>query len=250
MYRGKTIAVVCPAYNEEFLIADTINSIPDFVDKLYVVNDGSTDKTAEIIESLSNDRLCCINHGKNKGVGAAISSGYKQAIMDNLDIAVVMAGDHQMDPSYLPALLTPIIEGKADYVKGNRVIMRHYRQGMTKFRTLGNWLLKWLTKIASGNYEINDPQDGYTAISIDALKKMDVENIYPYYGYCNDIIIKLTALKCRIIEVPRPYTFTNDAISKIKYHRYIPKVSWLLLKAFLNRIKRNYFSKPGVKTLP
>jgi len=247
MYKGKTVAVVCPAYNEELLIAETINSIPEYIDKIYVVNDSSIDKTAGIVKSLSNGRLRLINHEVNKGVGAAISSGYKQVIEDNIDIAVVMAGDHQMDPSYLPALLAPVIEGKADYTKGDRVIMQKHKQGMTKFRSLGNWMLKWLTKIASGNYAINDPQDGYTAISRDALKKMDVDSIYPYYGYCNDMIIKLTALKCRIIEVPRPYTYTNDAVSKIRYHCYIPKVSGLLLRAFLSRIKRKCFGSPGVK---
>ncbi len=174
MYKGRTLGVVIPAYNEELLIADTIHSVPDYVDKVYVVNDCSTDRTAEIIQSLHHNRLNCINHDKNQGVGAAIVSGYKQAIEDNIDITIVMAGDNQMDPAHMMTLITPIIEGTADYTKGDRLSQPGNQIGMSKWRLFGNWLLTWLTRIVTGNWLINDPQNGYSAISRDVLKKINV----------------------------------------------------------------------------
>ncbi len=108
MYSGKALAVVIPAYNEELLIADAIKSVPGFIDKVYVVDDGSTDRTAEIINSFNHDRIRCISHAKNQGVGAAIISGYKQALEDNIDIAVVMAGDSPMDPLHMVKLIRPV----------------------------------------------------------------------------------------------------------------------------------------------
>jgi len=237
MYKGKTIAVVCPAYNEELLIADTIKSVPDFVDQLYVVNDGSTDRTAEIVRSLSNDRMFCIDHQVNRGVGAAIASGYKKAIEDDVDITVVMAGDNQMDPEHVAKLLDPIIAGEADYAKGDRLSTKRNDEGMSRWRRFGNWLLTWLTRIATGDWKVHDPQNGFTAISNQTMKRLGVNAIYPGYGYCNDILVKLNVYGCKIVNVPMPARYGRE-ISKIRYSRYIPKVSWLLLRRFIWRITR------------
>ena len=144
-----------------------------------------------------------------------------------------------MDPAELPNLLAPIIAQNADYAKGNRVSNQSHLQGMTRWRRLGNWLLKWLTRIACGNYKIMDPQNGYTAISRKALKQMDVDAIYPWYGYCNDILVKLSVAGARIYEVAMPARYQGE-ISKIRYSRYIPRVSMLLLRDFLWRLKVIY----------
>lgn len=242
MYQGKTIGVVVPVYNEELLITDTIKSIPEFVDKVYVVNDGSTDRTAEIIQSFNHDRILCINHSKNRGVGAAITSGYKRAQEDNVDIVVVMDGDNQMDPEHMLELITPVVEGMADYTKGDRMSIAENHKGMSNWRRFGNWLLTWLTRIASRNFHISDPQNGYTAISYNTLKKIKLDSIYPGYGYCNDILVKLCFAGARIISVPMPARYGYEK-SKIKYSRYIPKVSWLLLKDFLWRLKVTFLKK-------
>ncbi len=242
MYQGKTIGVVVPAFNEELLITDTIKSIPEFVDKVYVVNDGSTDRTAEIIQSFNHDRILYINHSENRGVGAAITSGYKRAQEDNVDITVVMAGDNQMDPEHMLKLITPVVEGMADYAKGDRMSIADNHKDMSNWRRFGNWLLTWLTRIASRNFHINDPQNGYTAISYDAFKKIKPDSIYPGYGYCNDILVKLCVAGARIISVPMPARYGHEK-SKIKYSRYIPKVSWLLLRDFLWRLKVTFLKK-------
>ncbi len=237
MYNERTIAVVVPAYNEELLIADTLSSIPSIVDRIYAINDASNDKTQEIIEEISrkDPRVVPILHKKNLGVGAAIISGYKQALTDGMSITVVMAGDNQMEPEWLPAVLDPVVDGVADYAKGTRQTRVAHLHGMSIWRRVGNVALRWLTVIASGNPGVTDPQQGYAAISRESLESIELDAVYPYYGYCNDLIIRLSAQKRRIIEIPMPSMYHGE-VSKIRYREYIPRVSMLLLRLFVLRV--------------
>jgi glycosyltransferase involved in cell wall biosynthesis len=241
VYNDRTIAVVVPAYNEELLIADTLSSIPSFVDRIYAVNDASKDKTQEIIEEISriNSRVVPILHGKNLGVGAAITSGYKKALFDGMSIAVVMAGDNQMDPELMPAFLDPIIANKADYTKGNRLLSPEYRKGMSRWRFFGNTILTFMTKFSSGYWKLMDPQNGYTAISRRALERLNLDRIYPRYGYCNDLLVKLNIFGFRVMDVEMPARYGRET-SKIRYGSYIGKVSWLLLRDFFYRLRMKY----------
>ncbi|WP_292521955.1 glycosyltransferase family 2 protein [Methanoculleus sp.] len=240
-YRGKRIAVVVPAYNEEDLIGETLDGIPDYVAKIYVVDDGSADMTGAIIEDYAHHdpRIVAIHHNPNRGVGAAITTGYLQAVEDGMDIAAVMAGDNQMDPAYLPDLLDPIIDGRADYTKGNRLINQAYRKGMSPWRSFGNSLLTFLTKVASGYWQMMDPQNGYTAVSIKTLKTLPLTEVYQGYGYCNHLLIWLNICGCRVSDVAIPARYGREK-SKIRYSTYIPRVSKLLLGNFLFRLKTKY----------
>jgi len=240
-YKNKTIGIVIPAFNEERLIGDTLRSIPKYVDRVYVIDDCSKDKTAEITQVFAkNDpRVTCISHEKNKGVGAAIITGYKKAMEDGVDIAAVMAGDNQMDPKHLPALLNPIVDGSADYTKGNRLLNAEFRKGMSKWRSFGNTILTFLTKMASGYWQIMDPQNGYTAISTRALERINPDSIYSWYGYCNDILVKLNVFGFNVQDIIMPARYGTEK-SKIKYSRYIFKVSWLLFTDFFWRLKTKY----------
>lgn len=188
MYRDKVIAVVVPAFNEEVLIQETLLGIPDFVDRVYVINDGSRDCTGERIREVASKdgRIVLINHETNKGVGAAIVTGYARSFKDGMDITAVMAGDNQMDPLELPKLLDPVVDGEADYSKGNRLRSRDTAKGMSSWRYFGNNLLTYMTRIAAGSARISDPQNGYTAISNHVFKTMRPESIFTWYGYCND----------------------------------------------------------------
>lgn len=241
MYHGKTIAVVVPAYNEEFLISDTLLSIPAFVDRIYVVNDASLDKTQTIIEEISrtDTRIIPILHERNKGVGAAIVTGYRKALEENMNIAVVMAGDNQMDPQVMPSLLDPIISNRADYSKGNRLLSPEYRKGMSKWRFIGNTLLTLMTKFSSGYWKLMDPQNGYSAISHRALERVSLDRIYSGYGYCNDLLVKLNVFGFRVMDVEMPARYGRE-ISKIRYGNYIVKVSWLLFCDFFYRLRQKY----------
>jgi len=240
MYQGYKLGIVVPAYNEAKLISETLESMPQSADRIYVVDDGSTDNTRQIIQGFNGERFCMLSNGHNQGVGAAIATGYKKALEENIDIVVVMAGDNQMDAKHLPELLAPIIKGEADYAKGNRLSRPAHRRGMSNWRFFGNWVLTLLTKIASGYWTIRDPQNGYTAITREALKRIDLHKIYPGYGYCNDLLVKLNVADCNVADVLIPANYGKEK-SKIKYGKYITKVSPLLVRGFLWRLRLKYF---------
>jgi glycosyltransferase involved in cell wall biosynthesis len=239
MYKKHKIGVVVLAHNEENHIKDTIETLPDFVDKIYVIDDGSTDKTSEIVKTLTDQRIHLLPHEINKGPGAALVTGYKAAVKEEMDVIVKMDGDNQMDPEQLPNLLEPIIEGKADYTKGNRLLSPEYRSGMSKWRFFGNSMLTFLTKIGSGYWQMMDPQNGYTVTSRSVLERISLEPIYPYYGYLNDILVKLNVYGYRVVDIVMPARYGRER-SSIKYSKYIVKVSWMLLRDFFWRLKMKY----------
>jgi len=228
--------VVVPAFNEEELITETLTTIPEFVDLIYAINDGSSDGTGRIIDELAkkDSRIIPI-HQKNSGVGSAIVRGYNLSLADRIDITAVMAGDNQMDPAYLTSLLDPIVDGNADYTKGNRLLDSNFKKGMCPWRLMGNTTLTVLTKFASGCYHVSDPQNGYTAISKRALLRIDPNEVFTWYGYCNDMIMRLNAKQCRILDVPIPARYGAEK-SKIKYPVYMARISKLLVRNFITRL--------------
>ncbi|UCG03438.1 MAG: glycosyltransferase family 2 protein [Candidatus Heimdallarchaeota archaeon] len=241
MYRDHTIAVVIPAYNEEKLIGKTISKVPSFVDKIIVVDDASVDRTGGVAYSFKSkfgDKLVVVRHRRNQGVGGAIATGYKIALKENADICVIMAGDAQMDPSHMPLLLDPIVEDKADYAKGNRLFSKKIGR-MPKARRRGNAILTLLTKIASGYWDVIDPQNGYTAASRKVLETIYLDKIHKRYGYCNDILVKLNIYNFRVLDVTMPPLYGKEK-SGIKIRSYTFKMSWLLTKCFFYRIRKKY----------
>ncbi len=241
MYRKKSIGVAIPAYNESKLIEKTLGSVPPYVDKIYAVDDGSKDDTAEKIKNFDDSRIVLIQQ-KNGGVGAAVTAGYKKALEDHIDIVAVMAGDNQMDPQYLPDLLDPIIDGKAEYTKGNRLVNSKYRKGMSAWRSLGNYILSFLNKIASGYWDLEDPQNGYTAISSRALKKLNLNEVYTGYAFENDMLVKLNIHDISVKNVPIPARYADEK-SKIRYSRFIVKTSFYFVKALIWRSWNKYVVK-------
>jgi glycosyltransferase involved in cell wall biosynthesis len=244
MYSNKKIGVVVPAYNEEKFIAKVINGVPKFVDKIYVVNDASTDETLALAlgEAKNNDRVIVINHERNGGVGAAILTGHIRGLQDDMDVLAVMAGDGQMDPAILHDVIAPIIAGDADYVKGNRLSSRKTREEMPKWRLLGNSILTILTRVASGYTNITDPQDGYTAISASSLRKLDLSKIERGFAFENDILVKLNAIGARAIDIDHPAIYRGQR-SKINYSKFIISTSWVLFKDYFWRIWVKYLKR-------
>lgn len=245
MYEQKSIAVVVPAYNEEKLIGRVIETMPEFVDRIYVVDDMSSDATIQKVECFLADpcwqsKLQLLRHGENQGVGAAIVTGYRQAVNDEMDVVAVMAGDAQMDPDDLERVIAPVVRDEADYVKGNRLFTGEAWETIPRYRYLGNATLSLLTKIASGYWHIADSQTGYTAISAEALRMLPLGKLYPRYGYPNHLLVMLNVYSLRAIDVPVRPVYNIGEKSGIRLHKVIPRMSWLLLKQFLWRMKEKY----------
>jgi glycosyltransferase involved in cell wall biosynthesis len=243
MYKGKTVCVIVPAYDEENLIARVIETMPDFVDKIVIADDNSDDKTAEIVRSYaegSNGRIVLIQHSTNQGVGSAIVSGYKWARDNKMDATAVMAGDAQMDPEDLPNLLEPVVTGRTDYAKGNRLFTGNAWQIIPKVRYLGNSYLSLLTKIASGYWHIADSQTGYTVINLQALETLDLDSVYKRYGMPNDFLVRLNIYNFRVRDVPIKPVYNIGEVSRLKVRKVVVTLSWLLLKDFLYRLKEKY----------
>ena len=245
MYSEKTIAVVVPAYNEERLIGRTLSSMPEFVDNIIVVNDRSTDKTSEVVRDMAghDKRITLLEHEVNQGVGGAIITGYKKARDLQIDVTVVMAGDAQMDPRDLIPIIKPIANGTADYSKGNRLFHGDAWDMIPRYRYLGNSLLSLMTKIASGYWHIADSQSGYTAISLLALQKLNLDKIFKRYGMPNDILIMLNELDFSVRDVHIRPVYNIGEKSGIRLMRVIPRISWILFKGFWRRLVYKYIIK-------
>jgi glycosyltransferase involved in cell wall biosynthesis len=238
------ICVVVPCHNEEAQVVKVITTLPDEVAHICVIDDCSTDRTAEQVQqqAAKDARIHFIKHEVNQGVGGAIATGYKWARDNDVDIAIVMAGDGQMAPSDLPALMKPVIEGQLDYAKGNRLFHQHaYR--IPRVRFLGNSVLSLLTKIASGYWHISDSQCGYTAINRKALHLVDWDKMYKRYGMPNDLLVRLNVHNMRVGDVEVEPIYGMGERSGFRSHRMIVPIGGLLLKRFLWRLKEKYVLK-------
>ena len=240
MYKDHKVAVVVPAYNEEELILETLGGMPDLIDLIFVVEDGSSDRTRERIEQQAqrDARLRPIFHAVNQGLGQSLIDGYLAAADSDADITVVMAGDNQMHPGDLPNLLDPIVEGGFDYVKGNRLLHRDVG-AMPRYRFFGNAILTILTKFATGYYSLMDPQCGYTAIRNTALRAIPIATMTKGYGYNADILCMLNILRFRVTDVEVRPVYDREK-SKIKLYKYIPRTSVLLVRLFFRRLWKRY----------
>ena len=241
MYRQLRIAVVIPAFNERRKIVNTIATVPDFVDDIIVIDDASHDDTALCAAGAAQDRanpagVEVIQHAANRGVGAAITTGYRRVLALGADVAVVMAGDGQMDPGDLPALLDPIARGDADYVKGNRFLHPAVWTTMPASRIVGNLVLSAATRITSGYRHVFDSQCGYTAIHRSALATIALGSLFPRYGYPNDLLSRLHVANMRVVDVPVRPIYGAHWRSGINVGTALHPIPWVLLRSWGNRI--------------
>ncbi|AGB15243.1 glycosyl transferase [Halovivax ruber XH-70] len=188
---------------------------------------------------LDGPPIVTVRHERNRGVGGAIKTGYRLAREDELDVVAVMNGDGQMDPTLLERIVDPVVQGHAAYAKGNRLDNPDDRAGMPSWRLFGNGVLTYLTKLVSGYWGMSDPQNGYTAISREALDAIDVDRLYEGYGFCNDVLVHLNVNGFRVEDVPMPARY-GDEQSHIRYSRFVPSLSWLLLRRGLWRYRMQY----------
>jgi glycosyltransferase involved in cell wall biosynthesis len=259
MYRNNHVAVVVPAYDESGFVGEVIETVPAFVDRVYAVDDCSTDDTwDEICEAADrmngsdrvdhpladggqeDDRFVVpIRHEETTGVGGAIKTGYRRAYADGMDAVAVMNGNGRMDPAILDRILDPVVSGRADYAKGNRLARGADRRGMPTIRLLGNLALSLSTKIASGYWRMLDPQNGYTAISRRALETLEIDELADRHGFANDVLIHCNAAGLRVADVPMRARY-GDEHSHVRLSTFVPSVSRLLLSGLLWRLRTRY----------
>jgi glycosyltransferase involved in cell wall biosynthesis len=239
MYKKNCITVVIPAYNEEPFIKDVIKSLPEFVDHVVIVDDCSTDKTFDVVQNSGDSRVILLKTPENQGVGGATITGYKKALELESDIVVKMDGDGQMPSEYMVKLLESIIEEGYMYSKGNRFLMREYLGAMPRHRLLGNIILTFMNKLASGQWHIFDPQNGFTAIKAEALHSINLDDIHRGYFFENDMLIKLNLHGFRVKDVSIPAKYGNEQ-SDIRLANVIRMFPLLFFQRFFYRIYHKY----------
>lgn len=241
-YRDNRVAVLTAAYNEGSQIGQVLKAIPDFVDHVVVVNDASQDDTAAVVEAVAagDPRVALIDLDSNVGVGGALAHAYRWARDSEVDIAVSIDADGQMDLEEMTLLLDPIVDGKADYTKGNRLFDPRGWATIPRIRLMGNAILSLLTKIASGYWSVADSQSGYSAAGRVALKRIDWDSMYARYGRPNDVLVLANVAECRVADIPVRPVYGVGEQSSMKIAKVIVTISLLLFRRFWWRMSRKY----------
>lgn len=241
MFRNKKFAITVAAFNEEKLIAKTINALPDFIDEIFVVNDGSTDKTQKVVEKLASDnkKITLLNNEQNRGVGFTVTRGLKAARDKKYDLIAVTAGDAQCDPNYLAKMADTLLDEGWDYVKANRFKNLDALRRMPKHRRIGNIIITIMTKFATGYYSIFDTQNGYGVFTLDVLERLPFELIGERYDYENTMLIALSVIDAQIKDHPVPAIY-GDEESTIKLLPTVWRAVKVLFFGFWRRIYYKY----------
>ena len=239
MYQSRRVAIVIPAHNEAAHIAQVLRKIPDFADWAIVVDDASTDGTSEAALAVADPRLILLRNDKNQGLGGTMIAGYRKAMELNADILVKVDGDDQMDLSLLTHLIDPLVEQGYDYAKGNRFLAAESLSFMPKHRLLGNIGMTFLTKMASGYWNIFDPQNGYTAIKVSALRAIDLEKLHRGFFFENDILCHLNLIQGRVKDVAMPAKYGEEVSDLNPFHVGLT-FPLLLLRRFARRVYQRY----------
>lgn len=236
------IAIIIPAYRVEKNIESVLNTLPDYINHILVVDDASPDSTADLVTARCSidTRLNLMRHVHNQGVGGAMISGFKKALELGAQIVVKIDGDGQMDSSYISALITPLIEGKADYTKGNRFRDFVSLQKMPFIRRVGNLGLSFLTKAATGYWNIFDPTNGFFAIRAEILKQLPLEKIDKRFFFETSMLANLYLLNAFVLDVPIPAKYGNEK-SQLSIYRALFEFPYKLLITFLRRVLLKYY---------
>lgn len=239
--RKLKIAVVIPCFRVSKQVMAVIAKIPIQVDRIYVVDDACPEGSGYLINASNSDsRVQVIFNLENKGVGGAVMVGYRQAMEDDMDIAVKIDGDGQMDPQLILGFVAPIINGDADYTKGNRFYNLEEIRQMPNIRMFGNAVLSLLNKMSSGYWDIFDPTNGYTAIHVDVLKQLPLNKISERYFFESDLLFRLGTVRAKVIDVPMN-AYYGDEESQLKISKVIGEFAISNIKNMGKRIFYNYY---------
>jgi dolichol-phosphate mannosyltransferase len=241
-FRKFSIAVVIPAYHAADTIEAVLNELPDYLRHIIVVDDASPDNTSELVQAFADRdrRIVLIRHEGNQGVGGAMLTGFRKALELGAQVVVKIDGDHQMDPAHIPALVTPLLEGKADYAKGNRFRDFESLRHMPLIRRIGNLGLSFLTKAATGYWNCFDPTNGYFAIHAEILAQLPLERIDRRYFFETSMLANLYLLEAFLLDVPMPARYRGER-SNMSIWRVLVEFPAKLLSTMLRRLLLRYF---------
>lgn len=240
MYKQHHITAVIPVHNEEDFIGPVLEGLPEFVDRVLVVDDCSTDNTADVVQAHGDGtRVQLVRTPQNMGVGGAMITGFRQALQQPTDIVIKIDGDGQMPLEYLPQILDGIVERGADYSKGNRFLDEVALRNMPVLRLFGNFVLTFLNKLASGYWHVFDPQNGYIAIRAEALRTLDLNRINHGYFFENDMLVNLNIHNFVVCDVAHPSLY-GDEESGINILQVGVRFPVLLVRRFVYRIYQKY----------
>ena len=233
----KNIAVVIPCFRVESEIGKVLTDLPAYLKHIIVIDDASPDETARVVtQAAQNDsRIILIRHKKNKGVGGAMVTGFRKALELDADMVVKMDGDGQMDIGHIPNLLAPLIQEQADYTKGNRFRDFQALQKMPLIRRIGNMGLAFLTKAATGYWNLFDPTNGFVAIHGKVLAQLPLARIDRTYFFETSMLANLYLLGAVVKDVPMPARYGGE-ISNLSVRRSLIEFPLKLLKTFLRRL--------------
>lgn len=233
--------MIIPCYKVTDHILQVIKEIPEEVDQIILIDDGCPNNSGDYVQSNSTDkRIVLIKHENNFGIGAAMKSGYQLAIKEKFDVIVKVDGDGQMDLNYLSNLVHPIINQQIDYTKGNRFYSSRLVKTMPKIRILGNVALSFMSKLSTGYYEIFDPNNGFTAISKEALTRVDLEEVDERFFFESDMLFQLNLSGCSVRDIPIPAIY-GDEKSNLKIMNSTLSFFWKHNRNFIKRITYEYF---------
>jgi len=241
MWQAWTIGVAIPAFRAASTLAGVVERIPPFVDHIVVVDDASDDGTSAAAQALATGdaRVVVLRHDANGGVGAATLTGFARLLAARVDVAFKIDADGQMDPAHMARFLAALADGHHGYAKGNRFHDRTALASMPRRRWLGNFVLTFLTKMASGYWNVADPQNGYLAIRTDVLAALPREDIHRRWFFENDLLVHLNILETPVVEVPIPAVYAGER-SSLRISRVLLTFPFLLFHRFWRRIWRRH----------
>lgn len=236
------IAAIIPAYNVERDLESVLRGLPLYIKHVIVVDDASPDSSFAVATAAAKDdgRIILVRHSKNQGVGGAMVSGFRKALELGAQVVVKLDGDGQMDPKHIPALVTPLIQGKADYVKGNRFRDFQALQQMPPIRRLGNLGLSFLTKAATGYWNIFDPTNGFFAVRTEILAELPLDKLDRRYFFETSMLANLYLIGALVMDVPIPARYGNET-SSLSIRRTLVEFPFKLLATFFRRILLKYY---------
>ncbi len=240
MFESMRIAVVLPCFKSSGQVLGVIAKLPTFIDRIYVIDDACPEETGAHVSSNMNDaRLVVIGHAKNQGVGGAVISGYLAALNDGIDIVIKIDSDGQMEPALIPTFISPIVEGRADYTKGNRFFELESLRDMPRVRLFGNAALSLVNKFSSGYWDVMDPTNGYTAIHTKVLRRLPLDKVAKRYFFESDMLFRLGVMRALVVDIPMDAVYADEN-SNLRVGSVLVDFPGKYLSRFFKRMFYNY----------